>query len=189
VFFEHLGKCRRRLIANAGRNPGDGVVTRFEHECGLVHPTRDDVTVHRLADEPCKASREGRAAEPHMMPQRAKGPGMLGVFVDQLKRLAGVPIRNCTEPPTFAGTKGLNPTAQYLDKNTSVIRESTVSWPGRWTAASVTIRCRIVSSQSRSAAGLKCRTGGSNSSTLLGDGRDRLKRPQIIVENGFRPPP
>jgi hypothetical protein len=30
---------------------------------------------------------------------------------------------------------------------------------------------------SRSAAGLKCRTGGSNSRTLLGDGRDRQKRP------------
>ena len=32
-------------------------------------------------------------------------------------------------------------------------------------------------------------TGGSNSSTLPGVGRDRLKRPHIIVENGFRPPP
>ena len=105
MLFERLGKSRRRLIANAGRNPGDGVVARFEHECGLVHPTRDEITVHRLADEPGKASREGRAAEPHMAPQRAKGPRVLGVFVDQLKRLSDVPIRNCTEPPTFAGTK------------------------------------------------------------------------------------
>jgi hypothetical protein len=51
-----------------------------------------------------------------MAPQRAKSPRVLGVFVDQLKRLADVPIRNCTEPPAFAGTKGFNPTAQHLDK-------------------------------------------------------------------------
>ena len=41
---------------------------------------------------------------------------MLGVFVNQLKRLADVPIRNCTEPPTFAGTKGFDPAAQHFDK-------------------------------------------------------------------------
>jgi hypothetical protein len=41
---------------------------------------------------------------------------VLRVFVDQLKRLADVPICNCTDPPTFAETKGLNPTAQHLDK-------------------------------------------------------------------------
>ena len=86
MLFERLGKSRRRLIANAGRNPGDGVVARFEHECRLVHPTRDEVTVHGLADKPGKASREGRAAEPHMAPQRAKGPWLFGVLVDQLKR-------------------------------------------------------------------------------------------------------
>jgi hypothetical protein len=38
------------------------------------------------------------------------------VFVDQLKRLADVPICNCTKPPTFVGTKRFNPTAQHLDK-------------------------------------------------------------------------
>ena len=116
MLFERLGKSRGRLIANAGRNPGDCVVARFEHERGLVHPTRDEVAVHRLADEIGKASREGRAAEPHMAPQRVKGPRALGAFVDQLKCLADVPIRNCTEPPTFTGTKGFNPTAQHLDK-------------------------------------------------------------------------
>ena len=189
MLFERLGKSRRRLVANPARNPGDGVVARFEHQCRLVHPSRDKVTVHGLADEPGKASREGRAAQPDMTPQRAKCPRMLGVFVDQLQCLADVPIRDCTEPPTFAGTKGFDPTAQHLDKEHLVIRERTASWPGRWSAASATIRCRIVSSQSRSAAGLKCRTGGSNSSTLFADGRDRLKRPQIIVENGSRPPP
>ena len=72
--------------------------------------------MHRLADEPGKASREGRAAKPRMATQRAKGPRVLGLFVDQLKRLADVPIRNCAEPPTFAGTKGFDPTAQHLDK-------------------------------------------------------------------------
>jgi hypothetical protein len=51
VLFERLGKSRRRLVANAGRNPGDSVVARFEHERGLVHPTRDKVTVHGLADD------------------------------------------------------------------------------------------------------------------------------------------
>jgi hypothetical protein len=116
MFFERLGKSRRRLIANAGRNPGDGVVARFEHECGLIHPMRDEVMVHGLADKPGKASREGRAAEPHMAPERAKGPWVFGAFVDQLKRLADVPIRNCTEPPAFVRTKGFNPTAQHLDK-------------------------------------------------------------------------
>jgi hypothetical protein len=29
VLLEHLGKRRRRLIANAGRNPGDGYVKVF----------------------------------------------------------------------------------------------------------------------------------------------------------------
>ena len=47
---------------------------------------------------------------------RTKGPRVLGVFVNQLKRLADVPIRNCTEPPTFAGTKGFDPAAQHFDK-------------------------------------------------------------------------
>jgi len=72
--------------------------------------------MHRLADEPGKASREGRATEPRMTTQRAKGPRVLGVFVDQLQRLADVAIRNCTEPPPFAGTKGFDPTAQHFDK-------------------------------------------------------------------------
>jgi hypothetical protein len=76
VLFERPGKSRRRLIAYAGCNPGDGVVARFEHECGLIHPTRDEVTVHWLADEPGKASREGRAAEPHLTPKCAKGPAV-----------------------------------------------------------------------------------------------------------------
>ena len=78
MLFERLGKSRCRLVANAARNAGDGVITRFEHERGFVHPTRDEVTVHRLADEPGKASREGRAAEPHMAPQRAKVHGCSG---------------------------------------------------------------------------------------------------------------
>jgi len=50
------------------------------------------------------------------MARQRQGSTVLGLFVDQLKRLADVPICNCTEPPTFAGTKGLNPTAQHLDK-------------------------------------------------------------------------
>jgi len=29
VLFEHLGKRRRPLIADAGRDPGDGVVARL----------------------------------------------------------------------------------------------------------------------------------------------------------------
>jgi hypothetical protein len=81
MLFERFGKSRRRLIANPGRNPGYGVVAGFEHQCGLVHPSRDEVTVHGMADEPGKASREGRSAEPHMATQRAKGPRVFGVFV------------------------------------------------------------------------------------------------------------
>jgi hypothetical protein len=107
VLFEHLGKCRRCLIADVGGNPGDGIVARIEHERGPFHPTRDQVTVHRLADEPRKASRECRAAEPRMAAQLAKGPSPLGPFVDQLKRLADVRVRNCTEPPTFAPAQGI----------------------------------------------------------------------------------
>ena len=46
MLMEHLRERHRRLIADAGRNPGDGFVARFEHERGLVHPARDQVTVH-----------------------------------------------------------------------------------------------------------------------------------------------
>jgi hypothetical protein len=58
VLMEHLRKGGRRLVADASRNPGDGVVVRFEHERGLVHSAGDQVTMHGLADEPRKASRE-----------------------------------------------------------------------------------------------------------------------------------
>ncbi len=83
---------------------------------------------------------------------------MLGVFVDQLKGLADVPIRNCTEPPTFAGTKGFDPTAQHFDKEHLGHSREYSELAGTLESASATIRCRIVSSQSRSAAGFKCRT-------------------------------
>ena len=116
MLFERLGKSRRRFVADPGRNPGDGVVAGFEHQRGLIHASRDEVTVHGLADEPGKTSCKGRAAEPDMATQRAKGPLAFGVFVDQLNRFTDGPIRNCTEPPTFAGTKGFDPTAQHLDK-------------------------------------------------------------------------
>src|ERR1700735_3195881 len=86
-----------------------------------------------------------------MAAQRAQGPQVLGVFVDQLKRLAAVPIRNCAEPPTFARTKGFNPTAQCLDKEHLGHPREHSELAGTL-AASGTIRCRIVSSQSRSAA-------------------------------------
>jgi len=46
VLMEHLRERNRRLIADAGRSPDDGFVDRFEHERGLVHPARDQVTVH-----------------------------------------------------------------------------------------------------------------------------------------------
>ena len=82
MLFECLGKSGRRLVADPSRNPGDGIVAGFEHQCSLVHASRDEVTVHGLADEPGKASRKGRAAEPHVAPQRAKGPRVFGVFVD-----------------------------------------------------------------------------------------------------------
>jgi hypothetical protein len=76
-----------------------------------------------------------------MAPQRAKGPWVFGVFVDQLKRLADVPICNCTKPPTFEGTKRFNPTAQHLDKeHLGHPREHS-----ELAAALATIRCRIVS--------------------------------------------
>ena len=42
-----------------------------------------------------------------MAAQRAQCPQVLGVFVDQLKRLADVPIRNCAEPPTFRQDQGI----------------------------------------------------------------------------------
>ena len=72
--------------------------------------------MHRLADEPGKASREGRATEPRMAPQLVNGPRPIGSFVDQLKRLADVRVRNCAELSTFTGTKGFDPAAHYLDK-------------------------------------------------------------------------
>jgi hypothetical protein len=69
VLMERLRKRRHRLVANARGDPGDGVVARCEHEGGLVHPTRDQVAVHRLADEPREASREGGPAEPSVAPR------------------------------------------------------------------------------------------------------------------------
>jgi hypothetical protein len=48
-----------------------------------------------LADQSRKASREGRPAEAGAAPQFAKGPGLPGPFVDQLKRLADVRVGNC----------------------------------------------------------------------------------------------
>jgi hypothetical protein len=48
-----------------------------------------------LADESRKASREGCPAEAGAAPKFAKGPGMAGPFVDQLKRLADVRVGNC----------------------------------------------------------------------------------------------
>lgn len=61
---EHFRKRRRRLIADAGRNAGDGIVARFEHDRSRIHPARDQVAVHWLTDEARKASRESRPAEP-----------------------------------------------------------------------------------------------------------------------------
>ena len=116
MLFERVGKSRRRLVADPRRDLCDGVVARFEHQRGLIHPSRQEVTIYRLADKPGKASRESRAAKPHMASQLPKSPRAPGMFVDQLKRLAYVPIRDCAEPPTFAGTKGFDPTAQHLDK-------------------------------------------------------------------------
>jgi hypothetical protein len=72
-------------------------------------------------------------------------------------------------------------------KSTLVIRESTASWPGRLLLGYHPRQDRLEPVSIR--RGLKCRTGGRNSITLFGDGRDRLKRSQIIVENGFRRPP
>jgi len=51
-----------------------------------------------------------------MAPQLTESPRAPGMFVDQLKRLAYVPIRDCAEPATFARTKGFYPTAQHFDK-------------------------------------------------------------------------
>jgi hypothetical protein len=52
-----------------------------------------------------------------MAPHLAESPRPLEPFVDQLKRLADVRVRNCTEPPAFPGTKGFDPAAQHLDKD------------------------------------------------------------------------
>ena len=131
MLFERLRKSRRRLVTDPRRDLWDGVVARFEHSRGLVHPSRHEVTIYRLADKPGEASREGRAAKPHMASQLPKSPRSPRMFVDQLKRLAYVPIRDCAEPATFARTKGFYPTAHTSTKSTSVIRESTASWPGR----------------------------------------------------------
>ena len=64
-----------------------------------------------------------------MAPQRTKCPRMLGVFVDQLQCLADVLIRDCTGPPTFAGTKGFDPTAQHLDKEDDGIFQGVQTTP------------------------------------------------------------
>lgn len=93
MLFERLRKSRRRLVTDARRDLWDGVVARFEHQRGLVHPSRHEVTVHRLADKPGKASGEGRAAKPHMAPQLPESPRAPRMFVDQ----AEAPCL-CTDP-------------------------------------------------------------------------------------------
>jgi hypothetical protein len=141
VLFERFGKSRRRLVPNPGRNLGDGVVAGFEHQCGLVHPTRDEVTVHRLADQPSKASREGRAAEPHMAPQRAKCPRMLGVFVDQLQRLADGWLGATADRYSAAGSSQARldplsrPSPGGLSHQSFVLRRRSDCRPRGWSAA------------------------------------------------------
>jgi len=186
VLFDAFGKSRRRLIATRVATAWRSSI--FEHECGLVHTTRDEVTVHRLADEPGKASAKVRRPSPTWRPQRAKGSRVFGVFVDQLKRLPMCRIRNCTEPPTFAVTKRLNSNcAQHLrQESTSVIRESTAAGrdagaPPRLPSAA---DCLEPVSLRR---GLRCQDGGSNCQHVARDGARQAEAEPDHRRVCFRP--
>jgi len=91
--------------------------------------------------------------------------------------------------PPSAGLRDLTQLRNTSTKRTSVSLESAMRWPGRSTAPSLTMRCRIDSSHSPSSVGLRRSTGGSNSNTLPREGRAMVKFPQIIVETGSAPPP
>jgi hypothetical protein len=90
--------------------------------------------VYGLTDEPRKASREGRPAEPRTALQFARGPRPLGPFVDQLERLADVQFRNCTEPPALAGIREEANSSGHISKESSsatCISKELISSSGR----------------------------------------------------------
>src|ERR1700754_252756 len=114
--MEQLRKRGRGFVSNTGRNPCNSLVACFEQKRGLRHPACDQITVHRLADEPREAIRKRRATEPHAFPEVAKSPGPIRSFVDQLKRRSYVRVRQRPQPPAFSGTERLDPASQHLDE-------------------------------------------------------------------------
>jgi len=91
--------------------------------------------------------------------------------------------------PPSPGRRDLIQLRSTSTKSTSVIRESTARWPGRSSADSLAMRCRIVWSHSWSSVDFSRRMGGSNSNMLVREGPDRVKWPQIIVDKGLALPP
>ena len=86
ISLEQLRERRRRLVADPGGDPCDGLVAGFQQERRFRHPAFDHITVHGQADEPGKARGKYRAAEPHAVAKVAQGPGQLRVLVNEFER-------------------------------------------------------------------------------------------------------
>jgi len=117
-----------------------------------------------------------------MTPSAPSVHGCSGGSWIKLQRLCRCTSAICASHPPSPGTKGFDPAARST-------RQEHLGHPAREqragrgaaSAASATIRCRIVSSQSRSAAGTQVQTGGTFQPACPLDGRDRLAATQIIV--------
>ena len=116
ISTEELRERRGRFVANASGDLGYSIVAGFDQRGGLLHPVRDQVTVHGLANEGGKAACERRAAQAHVPPELAESPRLIGSFMDQLKGLSDVRVSECAEPSAFARTQRSGPTPENLDE-------------------------------------------------------------------------
>src|SRR5207245_10695503 len=105
ISTEELRERRGRFVANASGDLGYSIVAGFDQRGGLLHPLRDQITVHGLANGGGKAACERRAAQAHVPPELAESPRLIRPFTDQLKGLSRVRVSEsaqacpCPRPP------------------------------------------------------------------------------------------
>jgi hypothetical protein len=92
ISTEELRERRGRFVANVSGDLGYSIVAGFDQRGGLLHPVRDQITVHGLANEGGKAVCERRAAQAHAPPEIAESPRLIGSLIDQLKGLSDVRV-------------------------------------------------------------------------------------------------
>jgi hypothetical protein len=113
---EELRERGSGVVADTARNFRDAVIARLEERRRFVHPPRDQVAKHRLADELREARRERGATKADPPADVANGPRLTGLLVEKLQRLADVRVAQRAEPATFAGSERLDPAPQDLDE-------------------------------------------------------------------------